>query len=300
MRGGVLLLAKEAGRTSAWCARIAGRLVGHRKAGHTGTLDPMATGLLVVLLGEATKFARFAGETDKSYRARVTFGLRTDTDDTDGKVLERSEAPADLGERIAGALPRFAGEIRQRVPDYSSHKHKGRPFHSYARAGIAPPERHKTVTVRSIRLLGTGEGTAELDIVCGPGTYVRAIARDLGELVGCGAALSGLARTAVGGFRLEDAVSLEDLRAAGPDAAGSRILPVGALLSGMPSLALDPGKIRSLSCGETVPAPGYPGLEPGTLVSVEDRAGMFAGVCEALAGGTLKPRRMAARERAQG
>lgn len=292
MRGGVLLLDKGPGKTSAWCARRAGRLAGHGKAGHLGTLDPMATGLLVVLLGEATRFAQFAAGLEKSYRARVTFGMRTDTDDTDGRALSEGAVPGDLAARVEALLPGFAGRIRQRVPAYSSHKHEGRAFHRYARAGVEPPVRHKDVVVESIALLGVSGNVAELDIRCGPGTYVRAIARDLGEMVGCGAALSGLSRTSVGDFSLRDAVPLGVIEA-GPDAAGAHVRPVDAMLSRLPSLTLGEGDVRALACGRTVAAPaaGRP-AGPGGPVCVRGPGGEFAGVGEMAAEGTLRPRRM--------
>ena len=293
MNGGVVVLDKEGGRSSAWLSRLVGHRAGFRKAGHLGTLDPMATGILVVLLGEATKFAAFATDFGKTYVATVRFGVTTDTDDMDGQVTSEATVPADLGTRVAELLPSFVGEIRQQIPFYSANKHEGRAFYSYSRVGESPPRRCKTVLVESIRIDDTAENRVTLEIATGPGVYVRSIARDLGEGVGCGATLAALRRTRVGHYTLDSAVPGADARAPGSgDLLRERILPADGLLKNMETVHLDGDTVDDLKRGLRVSPPATKDVPSPGRLAVYSKEGKFGGVCEISPEGLLRPVRM--------
>ncbi len=288
MKGGVFLLDKEKGRTSAWSSRKLGRIAGVGKSGHLGTLDPIATGLLVVLLGEATKFASYACDSCKAYVTQIRFGVRTDTDDMHGQVKEEMQVPENMEQKLAEALPDFVGLLQQRVPAYSANKHKGLAFHHYARKGLEPPIRYKEVHVDSIELIRVVGETAEISVVCGSGTYIRAIARDLGERVGCGAAMSSLRRTRVGDLSVDKAVSLN---AVSESLLTERLLPIGSMLGGHVSLSLEQEKVDALKFGRKA----YVGADvppEKTKVRVYGPDGEFAGICETQEDGALVPLRM--------
>jgi len=293
MGGGILLLDKKKGKSSAWSSRLMGRRAGFRKAGHLGTLDPMATGLLMVLLGEATKFATFASGLGKEYLATVLFGVSTDSGDLDGQETGRAAVPSDLEVRVREILPSFIGEVEQAVPALSAHKHKGKAFYSYVRRGVSPPARTKTVRIEAAEIIGAGEDTAHLRIVTGAGAYVRSIATSLGEQVGCGAALSSLRRTAVGEFRVEDAVSPEEAYAPGNgDLLRGKMLPIADLLRHMPQVQLGCGDLAKLSCGQLSGDISGEGIPAGSRVVLRGERGEFGGVAEATGDRRLRPLRM--------
>src|SRR5258707_15162253 len=224
---GVLLIDKPVGPSSNAVLQTAKRLLGAKRAGHTGTLDPLASGLLVIGLGEATKFAGALLGADKAYRARVKLGERTETGDAEGAVLERSEATA-TREDLLAALDRFRGEIEQLPPRHAAIKHRGRPLYAYARRGEHVPRSPRPVVIRRLELEQFEGRTARLFVECSKGTYIRVLAEDLGAALGCGAHLAGLERTAVGPFRLEQAVSLDVLEALGlPERRGRLLSPEG-------------------------------------------------------------------------
>src|SRR4029453_12101780 len=199
---GVLLLDKPAGLTSNAALQCAKRLYRAEKAGHTGTLDPLASGLLPLCLGDATKFAQSLLDARKEYVATVRFGIATSTGDSEGAVIAESAAmltPATL----QSALPRFVGRIRQIPPSYAALKHEGRAYYSYARAGVEIPRAPREVDIGAIELLAFAWPTATLRVECGKGTYIRVLAEDMAAAVGSCAHLVALRRTASGAFRLE-------------------------------------------------------------------------------------------------
>jgi tRNA pseudouridine55 synthase len=216
---GFLNIDKPIGMTShdvvAKIRRRARQLAGHEvKVGHAGTLDPLASGVLVVCLGAAARLSDQVMHTTKRYRAAVHFGLTTETDDAEGAVIAaHSLDEVDEG-AIREALNRFVGEIDQIPPMYSAIKQGGRKLYDLARAGKNVERAPRRVRIDALALLDWQPPTAVVDVVCGSGTYIRSLARDLGEHLGCGAHLAALTRTAVGAFRLEDAVRLDDLLAA--------------------------------------------------------------------------------------
>lgn len=234
---GILPLDKPQGIGSNAVLQHVKRLFGAARAGHTGTLDPLASGLLVICLGDATKFSAELLHASKSYRARVTLGVRTTTADAEGEVLERcSELPDDA--HMQAALGRFRGEILQVPPMHSALKRDGRPLYSYARRGETLEREPRPVTIHALELLSREGATLELAVSCSKGTYVRALAEDLGQALGCGAHLSGLVRTALGHFSLEQAATVDAIAALQPQERTRLLLPPDALLEGYPEVAL--------------------------------------------------------------
>ena len=234
---GVLLLDKGAGHSSNDVLIKAKRLLNAQKAGHTGTLDPFATGLLPLCFGEATKFAQDLLEADKTYETVVHLGVRTTTADTEGEVLE--SLPVDVSvERIEQVLAQFRGEIDQVPPMHSALKRDGKPLYEYARAGVTLEREARRVTIHELELIEYRAPYLSLRVRCSKGTYVRVLGEDIGAALGCGAHLQALRRTKVGMLTLDGAVTLEAL-AETPEADRTKSLaPVDALLSTFPQIVL--------------------------------------------------------------
>ena len=282
---GVLLLDKPKGLTSNAALQQARRLYAAEKAGHTGTLDPMATGLLPVLFGEATKFGGELLDSDKRYLADIRLGVRTNTGDAEGEVL--AVAPVQVtAEALEQAVRRYTGRIRQVPPMYSALKHAGRPLYDYARAGETVEREAREVTIHRLDILRFEGERLQVDVHCSKGTYVRTLAEDLGEALGCGAHLAGLRRTAVGPFRVEDAIDLETLERLSPEQRDARLEPVDVLVQHLPEVVLDGAAARRFANGQAVPVGGR--AEGRRRVYA---AGRFLGVAE-LEAGVLRPRRL--------
>ena len=210
MINGFLLVNKGPGITSSRVVQIVKKKFQLKKVGHLGTLDPMATGLLIIALNRATKFASLLLQSDKSYRAEVTLGIQTDTDDVEGEAI--SSKNVDITElEIKETLLTFLGASYQLPPDYSALKHKGKPMYKYARDGIKVEKAERKIFIKNIQNILIEIPKVSFDISCSKGTYIRSIARDLGAKLGCGAHLSGLIRTSQEKFMLSDACSLDDI-----------------------------------------------------------------------------------------
>lgn len=235
---GILLLDKPSGMSSNDALVRVRRLLNARKAGHGGTLDPMASGLLPLLFGEATKFAHDSLEADKTYLAELTLGVVTDTGDAEGRTMERNVVRCDEASFRAAASA-FVGEIEQVPPMHSALKRDGRPLYEYARAGITVERQARPVTIHSIDLLHFAQPRARLRVSCSKGTYVRVLAVDIGERLGCGAHLSALRRERVGALDVADALTPEALEELDPAQRIARVSPVDALLGGLPRIDLD-------------------------------------------------------------
>ncbi|MCG6659543.1 tRNA pseudouridine(55) synthase TruB [Halomonas campisalis] len=250
---GVLLLDKPKGVSSNHALQRARRLFQAQKAGHTGTLDPMATGLLPVCFGEATKFSAHLLEADKVYRTRVELGIITDSGDAEGEVLERREVPT-LGEAdIEGALARFRGEIEQVPPMVSALKHQGRKLYELAREGKTVERAARRVTVYDARLLAFAGDAFELEVAVSKGTYVRTLAEDIGLALGTGAHISALRRLKTGPFTGEGMWTLEALEALpGQAEREATLLPVDVLVAHLPRLEVDAAGARCLTHGQPV------------------------------------------------
>lgn len=257
---GVLLLDKPVGLTSNSALQKAKRLLNARKAGHTGTLDPFANGLLPLCFGEATKFSAYLLDADKGYRAVLRLGVTTTTGDPEGEVTATHDVDVSRADIVA-VLPRFTGEIAQIPPMHSALKHQGRPLYEYARAGIDIERPPRTVTIRSIALVECAPPRVVLDVRCSAGTYIRTLAQDIGAALGCGAHLTALARTASGGFVLNAAHALDELVALDIPARQALLLPPDCLVAHLPAVRLDDAAAAALLHGRRVAhAPSAAGL----------------------------------------
>jgi len=283
MIDGALLLDKPLGLTSNAALQKAKRLYGAAKAGHAGTLDPLASGLLMVLFGEATKFAGPLLDADKEYLATLKLGARTATGDAEGEVLERR--PVSVTHGSLAVLQRFRGEIDQVPPMHSALKHNGTPLYRLARRGEEVERAPRRVFIRELEALRLEGETLELRVSCSKGTYIRVLAEDIGEALGCGAHLGGLRRTASGRFRIEQAATLEAL--ADAEERRRRLLPLPALLEGLPRAELGAAEEARLRQGQTLKISG---LHPG-LCAVVRPDGEVIGLGSADAAG-LRPLRL--------
>ena len=239
---GVVFLDKPQGMTSFSAANKLRWKLGAKKAGHTGTLDPMATGVLVVMLGGATRFIDFLPSHDKAYRAGVKLGITTDTLDLDGEVLSRQESNITAAE-FEKAMLSFKGEIDQIPPMYSAIKKDGKKLYELARQGIEIERESRRVNIYSLETVFADEINQEFsfDVACSAGTYVRSLARDIGEKLGCGAALSALRRTEAHGVKIAQCKTLEEITA-------DDIVPLDSLLP-YPSVAVSQAQAKRFSCG---------------------------------------------------
>jgi tRNA pseudouridine55 synthase len=248
---GVLLLDKPRGLSSNAALQRARRLFAAQKAGHTGTLDPLASGLLPLCFGEATKFAQALLEGSKEYVATIRFGRATTTGDAEGETLR--ECPVGFTRTdFEEALPRFLGRVLQVPPRHAALKHEGRSYYEYARAGVEIPRAAREVRVDALKIVEWVLPTAVLRVRCGKGTYIRTLAEDLATAVGSCAHLAALVRTASGPFALDAAVDLDRLEAIEPQARDALLLPVDALVAGLPRIELDAEKARALVEGRAV------------------------------------------------
>jgi len=284
----VLLIDKPVGPSSNAVLQRAKRLLGARRAGHTGTLDPLASGLLVIALGEATKFSGGILDADKSYRAQLKLGERTETGDAEGPVVSRAEVKVTRNE-LLNALERYRGEIEQLPPRYAAIKHRGRPLYAYARRGEHVPRAARRVAIRRLELEKFEENTVGLFVECSKGTYIRVLAEDIGAELGCGAHLVALERTAVGPFALGQSMTLEALEAISPAERRERLLPLEALLQSWPRLTLEAPLAAKFRQGRTISVDSASG---GVAVFGQDRN--FLGTGQVDTSGTLQPKRLLA------
>jgi tRNA pseudouridine55 synthase len=237
---GVLLLDKPGGMTSNLALQKARRLLNAAKAGHTGTLDPMATGLLPLTFGEATKFSADLLDADKAYRATLKLGVTTTTGDAEGEVTRT--APVDVSDgAIDAVLSRFTGSIEQVPPMHSALKRDGRPLYELARAGVDVERPPRQVVIRNLQRVARSGDEVTLEVACSKGTYVRVLAEDIGRVLGCGAHLSALRRTRVGPLALDAAVTLECLEGLPIGERRAELRPVDGLLGSLPRVELDEG-----------------------------------------------------------
>jgi len=259
---GIFNVNKPAGMTSHDVVNIVRRASRASRVGHAGTLDPIATGVLLVCIGQGVRVSEYLTDHDKKYRARFRLGVATDTDDATGAIIAQREAADVSREQIEIALKSFVGKIAQMPPAYSSIKRDGIPLYKLARRGIEIEIEPRNVEIFEISLIETVLPEIEIDVYCSKGTYIRSIARDLGEKLGCGAMMTALTRTASGNFSLSDAIALDDLRGALDAGFAERyIYPLDdALLQYEaiivePQLAKDIQQGKSLNCGREFATP---------------------------------------------
>ena len=283
---GVLILDKPLGLTSNDALQNARRLFSAAKGGHTGTLDPLATGLLPLCFGEATKFSADLLDADKTYEAVVRLGVCTDTGDAEGTVI--GTAAVDVAEDdVFRVLPQFTGVIRQVPPMHSALKRNGRPLYELARQGIEIERESRIVTIHAIDCLGFGGDRLTLRVACSKGTYIRVLVADIGQALGCGAHLAGLRRTRVGDLGLDSAVTLPQLEALGEVGRAGCLRPVDALLRSLPAVALQGEAAERFRHGNPVDLPAGPSGKIRVYVD-----GTLIGVGESAADGRLWPRRL--------
>ena len=245
---GVLLLDKPLSWSSNDALVKVRGLMRAAKAGHTGTLDPLASGLLPVCFGAATKFAQIALDADKRYRATLGLGRRTSTGDLEGEVVD--ERPVQVTrERLEAACGALTGQVEQLPPMHSALKHQGRALYEYARAGVEVAREPRRVNIHRIDIVRWQDAELVIDVSCSKGTYIRTLAEDLGELLGCGAHLAALRRTGSGSLDVADAITIEQLAALDEPAREARLLPPDVLLAGWPAVELPDDEAGRFLCG---------------------------------------------------
>lgn len=293
---GVLLLDKPYGISSNGALQKARWLYSAAKAGHTGVLDPLATGLLPVCFGEATKFSSFLLDADKAYRATVRFGQTTATGDAEGEVLRERPVAFDRAGLLA-AMAAFVGEISQVPPMYSALKHQGRALYEYAREGVEIERAARQVTIHALDLVSFDGRDAVIDVGCSKGTYVRTLAEDIGEMLGAGAHLTGLRRTRTAGFSLDDAHAPEAIEALAPAARDALLLPPDVLVGHLPACELGDVDAGRFCHGQAVRIPeNHAIMTRFRVYQQSDRK--FLGLAEARAEGCLQPVRLMAAQAA--
>jgi tRNA pseudouridine55 synthase len=287
MIDGALLLDKPVGLSSNAALQKTKRVFGAAKAGHAGTLDPLASGLLLVLFGEATKFAGPLLDADKEYLATVKLGERTATADAEGEVLERK--PVEVTEAgVLAVLNRFQGEIDQVPPMHSALKHEGTPLYRLARRGQEVERKPRRVRIAELQLIKVHDESLDLRVVCSKGTYIRVLAEDIGAVLGCGAHLRALRRTASGRFRIEQASPLESLEEMNAEQRLKRLLALPALVEGLPRAELGVADEARLRQGQALKISG---LHPGVCAVVRPD-GAVIGLGAADGEGGLRPLRL--------
>lgn len=287
MVDGALLLDKAVGVSSNRALQDAKRLFRAKKAGHAGTLDPLASGLLLVLFGEATKFAGPLLDSDKEYLATLKLGSRTSTGDAEGEVLE-TRPIRQLEENLPGVLERFRGDIDQVPPMHSALKRDGQPLYRLARRGEHVERAPRRVRISHLEVTRLQGAELALKVACSKGTYIRVLAQDIGEALGCGAHLSALRRTASGLLRIEQASSLEQLGRMTSDELAARLLPLSALLEGLPRAEVGAAEEVRLRQGQALKISG---LRPGLCAVVRSDGGVI-GLASADGAGALRPLRL--------
>jgi tRNA pseudouridine55 synthase len=288
---GVLLLDKPVGITSNAAIQRVKRLFSAAKAGHVGTLDPMASGLLPVCLGEATKFSTDTFSADKSYDAEILLGVTTTTGDSEGDVIARHAVSVTHG-RISDVLIRFTGALQQIPPMYSALKRDGKPLYAYARDGQTVERAPRGITIHSIDLLDFSGERLKLGVRCTKGTYIRVLAEDIGNALGCGASLAGLRRTSVGAFGLQHAVTLAALEALAADSRTNTLLPVDCLVAGLAALVLPEDAVVRIVRGQVAQLEQTGGIKGLVRLYAPDRR--FMGLGDLQQDGRLTPKRLLA------
>lgn len=283
---GVLLLDKPLGMTSNDALQKARRLFSAAKGGHTGTLDPLATGLLPLCFGEATKFSADLLDADKTYEATLKLGVTTDSGDAEGRVMATATVNVEK-EQIFQVLPQFIGNLEQIPPMHSALKRDGRPLYELARKGIEVEREARAVTIHGIDYLDFSGDTLTLRVACSKGTYIRVLAADIGKALGCGAHLSALRRTVVGEIDLDRVVTLAELEALDEAGRRERLLPVDALLQSLPAAIVEGPEADRFRHGNPVALPS--GLAGKIRVYADGR---LIGVGEPGNGGMLWPKRL--------
>jgi tRNA pseudouridine55 synthase len=290
---GVLLLDKPINMTSNAALQKVKYLLSAAKAGHTGSLDPLADGMLPICLGFATKFSQFLLEEDKFYRVTAQLGIRTTTGDAEGEIVEQRELKEISNEHFSEVLNLFRGAINQIPPMYSAIKYKGKPLYALARQGLTVERQARSVMIYDLELLDKQMDRFSFSVHCSKGTYVRTLVEDIGEALGCGAYVLSLRRTRVGSYHEAQMISLADIEArvevGGCAAVDNNLLSVASMMQKWPELILPDASVFYMRRGQAVmvsslPAEGW--------VRLYSKNGDFLGMGEALAEGKVAPRKL--------
>ncbi len=290
---GVLLLDKPVGLSSNQALQQVKRLYMAEKAGHTGSLDPFATGLLPICLGEATKFSHFLLDADKTYRATMCLGVTTTTGDTEGEVVSTSPVNVTWSS-VEHVMHGFMGDILQVPPMHSALKHQGKALYEYARAGVEIERPAREVTIHQIALEELTGHMAVIKVSCSKGTYIRTLAEDIGKALGCGAHLTQLRRLETGGFRLEDAVTVEQIESMAMEQRDASLLPADILVKDLPAIILDRESAYYLGRGQSV---WKSGKIPEGYLRLYEEPDRFLGLGELDADGKIAPRRLVVQDK---
>ena len=285
---GILLLDKPLGFSSNQALQRVKWLLQAAKAGHTGTLDPLATGLLPLCFGEATKFAHYLTDADKTYHATLKLGITTTTGDAEGEVLQQAPVQVSAAQ-FSQACLQFIGTIQQTPPMYSALKHEGKALYEYAREGIEIERKVRTVNIHAIEVLSFAGDVAEITVTCSKGTYIRTLAEDIGASLGCGAHLIGLRRTYTAGYDIAQAVTLAQFEAMSAEERLAILAAPDTAVDDLPAIVLDADSAFYLMQGQAV---WQSGKVPAGLLRLYDERQVFLGLGEQQSDGKIAPKRL--------
>ncbi|MBP1151032.1 MULTISPECIES: tRNA pseudouridine(55) synthase TruB [Methylocaldum] len=286
---GIVLLDKASGMTSNAALQKVKRILKAQKAGHTGSLDPLASGLLPICLGEATKLSGFLLNTDKRYRVKVRLGIATLTGDSEGEIVETKAVKPLSEDVVEQVLAGFRGEILQVPPMYSALKHQGRRLYDLARQGIEVEREPRRVVIHELKLLGFDSSSLQLDVACSKGTYIRTLAEDVGKALGCGGHVEMLRRTGVGDLSIADSHTLESMETLDESELLGLVLPMDRIVSALPAVQLSDELGFYVRKGQAVLVPKAP---KHGWVRLYAKQSVFMGVGEILDDGRVTPRRL--------
>lgn len=284
----MLLLDKPIGYSSNQALQKIKLLYQAAKAGHTGTLDPLATGLLPLCFGEATKFAHFLTDADKVYIATLKFGITTNTGDAEGEVLSVKDVNFSKMQ-LEQVCNQFVGVISQIPPMYSALKHEGKAMYEYARAGVEIERAARTITIHNIEINAFDQDIATITVKCSKGTYIRTLAEDIGAQLGCGAHLIGLRRTATANYQISQAITLEQFEVMSPAQRALLLLPADSAVQHLPAITLDADSTFYLQQGQAI---WQSGSVPQGLIRLYNEQHEFLGLGELQSDGKIAPKRL--------
>jgi len=287
---GVFLLDKPLGFSSNQALKKIQWLFNAKKAGHTGTLDPMATGLLPICLGEATKFSHRLLDAHKSYIATIQLGITTSTGDQEGEVISEKEVVLNEAQ-LKDTLKKFIGDMTQIPPMYSALKFEGKPLYEYAREGIEIERKSRQIKIFDIKLINIEKSIITIEVLCSKGTYIRTLAEDIGQTMGCGAYLKALERTQTGNFQLSEALSIEALEAMPMASREKALMPIDVLLEELSSIKLNMAELDAIKKGQSIDFNSKNDKE----VRLYSPSGQFVGVGQPDLKGRLFPKRLIAK-----
>ena len=292
---GILLLDKPLHLTSNSALQRIKRLFGAKKAGHTGSLDPLATGMLPICFGEATKVSQFLLDSDKYYQVEMKLGVKTTTGDAEGEVLETKSVASITEEQITEVMQQFIGEIQQIPPMYSALKYQGKPLYELARKGLDVPRKSRPVRIHALQLTHHQDDIASFEVHCSKGTYVRTLVEDIGEQLRCGAHVSALHRSSVSPYEQNKMYTLDFLeeihKQQGADALTNYLLPMDTSVQHLPIIKLTPSATFYMRNGQSVIIPS---LTKDGWVRIYSDDARFMGIGEILGDGRVAPRRLLA------